>query len=68
MEGLLCRWVLAMQEFDFVIKYRKGSQNGNADTLSQTIALFPTITAATQLVLDPTKKDIQEAQQTDPTL
>ena len=34
MEGLLCRWALAMQEFDFVIKYRKGCQNGNADALS----------------------------------
>ena len=68
MEGLLCRWALTMQEFDFVIKYQKGSQNGNADALSRNIVPSPTITAATQFVLDPIKKDIQEAQQTNPTL
>ena len=34
MEGLLCRWSLALQEYDFQIKYRKGIQNGNADALS----------------------------------
>ena len=68
MEGLLCRWALAMQEFDFIIKYRKGSQNGNADALSRNIACSPTVIAATQFVPDPIKKDIQEAQQADPTL
>ena len=35
MEGLLCQWALAMQEFDFIIKYRKGCHNGNADALSR---------------------------------
>ena len=69
MEGLLCRWALAMQEFDFVIKYRKGSQNGNADALSRNIACSPTVTtAATQFAADPIKQDIQKAQQADPTL
>ena len=34
MEGLLCRWALAIQEFSFEIVYRKGSTNGNADALS----------------------------------
>ena len=57
---------LAIQEFDLVIKYRKGSQNGNADAVTKHCTFLPTITAATQLVLDPIKKDIQEAQQTDP--
>ena len=33
MEGLLCRWALALQEYDFQITYRKGSQNGNADAI-----------------------------------
>ena len=34
MEGLLCRWALALQEYDFDIVYRKGLLNSNADTLS----------------------------------
>ena len=37
MEGLLCRWALALQEYDFTIKYRKGSLNANADALSRCI-------------------------------
>ncbi len=35
MEGMLCRWALAMQEYDFQIVYRKGTLNANADALSQ---------------------------------
>ena len=35
MEGLLARWALAIQEYDFTISYRKGCQNNNADALSQ---------------------------------
>ena len=34
MEGLLCLWALALQEYDFIIQYRKASQNSNADALS----------------------------------
>ena len=37
MEGILCRWALAMQEFSFEISYCKGSLNGNADALSRCI-------------------------------
>ena len=52
MEGLLCRWALALQEYDFKIKYYKGSLNGNADALSRCI--HPeTSTAATQISSDP---------------
>ena len=35
MEGLLCRWALAVQEYSFQIVYRKGSLNVNADALSR---------------------------------
>ena len=35
MQGLLCQWALAMQEYNFDIVYRKGSLNGNADALSR---------------------------------
>ena len=35
MEGMLCRWALSIQEFNFDITYRKGSLNTNADALSR---------------------------------
>ena len=31
----LCRWSLALQPFNFVVKHRKGSENKNADALSR---------------------------------
>ena len=31
MEGMLCRWALAMQEYDFTIVYRKGALSTNAE-------------------------------------
>ena len=34
MEGMLCRWALVLQEYDFDIDFRKGKQNVNADALS----------------------------------
>ena len=45
MEGMLCRWMLAMQEYDFQIVYRKGSSNSNADALSH-IAIPCAVTLA----------------------
>ncbi len=35
MEGLLCRWAIALQEYEFDIVYRKGVMNSNADALSR---------------------------------
>ena len=33
MEGLLCHWALAIQEFSFETVHRKGTTNGKADAL-----------------------------------
>ena len=33
--GLLCRWSLSLQEFDFNNEYSKGTLNTNVDTLSR---------------------------------
>ena len=64
MEGLLCRWSLAFQEYDFTIKYRKGCLNANADALSR---LYPPVTtAATQLSTDTVIAELYAAQQADP--
>ena len=64
MEGLLWRWALAMQEYNFTIKYRKGNQNSNADALS--CCVHPKVTtAATQVSSDPFKARLHTAQQED---
>ena len=61
MEGLLCHWALAIQQYDFQIEYMKGLQNGNADALSRHSVVA--ITYAGQ-PLD----DMRKAQRDDPTI
>ena len=63
MEGLLCHWALAMEEFNFDIVYRKGSLNGNADALSRLPATTPRTVAMT--FATPNVTVIQQAQQND---
>ena len=62
MEGILCRWALAIQEYDFHIMYRKGSLNANADALSCTNNT-PAITLATPHT---STTDLRSAQLADP--
>ena len=66
MEGLLCRWALAMQEYNFNIVYRSGSSNGNADALSRS-PLQATNQSAPVAVTSAreTPESLQQQQQTD---
>ena len=43
---MLCRWALAMQEYDFTIVYRKGALNTNANALSRLPAIPCALTLA----------------------
>jgi dUTPase len=36
-KGLVARWLMQLQEFDFSIEHRKGSEHGNADGLSRRV-------------------------------
>ena len=53
MEGKLSRWALELQEFEFLIPYRKGTHNANADALSRQSS-----TAATKVICGPTESDL----------
>ena len=70
MEGLLCRWALALQEFNFTIKYCKGSTNNCADALSrQEVQMGDKFCATTGILAgDITEEDIQIGQHEDSTL
>ena len=61
MEGRLCRWALALQEFDFTIKYRRGSSNANADALSRVPTILSTF-AGTVTVPELTLEDVAQEQ------
>ena len=64
MEGLLCRWALAMEEYNFEIVYRKGTLNTNADALSR----IPTLTPVAMTSSRKQTTEIQQAQQKDSVL
>ena len=66
-EGLLCRWSLAIQEYDFSIVYRKGLSNGNADALSRRkdTATLTVHSALTTLHLGMAIEDVRQAQKKD---
>jgi hypothetical protein len=66
MEGKLARWALAMQEYDFTIKYRRGNQNQNADALSRHPS--DVRTAVTELQVGFSDADIRCCQQEDNTI
>ena len=65
MEGLLCRWALALQEYSFTIAYRKGITNANADSLSRRdITTVPMAATFCDMGIPP--QVLKDAQQSDP--
>ncbi|KFD56616.1 hypothetical protein M513_02292 [Trichuris suis] len=70
MEGRLCRWALALQEFDFTIKYRKGINNQNADALSRLVSDCSNHFNAAVQIVAPTisNQELQSAQTADPVI
>ena len=65
MEGMLSRWVLAIQEYDFTITYCKGAQNGNADALS---LRDNSQAAAAATIVSTMKLELKHAQEQDSTI
>ena len=64
MEGLLARWALTFQEYDFIIVHRKSSENQNADALSRQFEHLDDQSAATS-VTPAITKDLKLHQQQD---
>ena len=63
MEGKPCCLALQLQEFEFQIRYHKGSHNTNADALSHCFSVAPT-----GVVHGPTRDELLQAQLADPIL
>jgi hypothetical protein len=68
MQGMLCLWALAIQEYDFTIVYRKGSENGNADALSRRNFTDMELVSVTTAVTLDRDDEIRTHQKTDPTI
>ena len=68
MEGRLCRWALALQEFDFEIRYRSGVENTNADVLSRKPVEGDISCPILQFTNDLDLKNIRASQKHDPLL
>ena len=64
MEGLLARWALVIQEYDFHIVYRKGQHNNSADAQSWKAHRSLDITAAS-VALQAAMEDIRQSQKND---
>ena len=68
MEGLLCRWALALQEYTFKMVHRKGTLNGNADALSRRpYPITTTLPVAVTSITESTTA-LRQAQLEDPIL
>ena len=67
MEGMLCRWALALQEYDFKLEYRKGSLNTNVDALS-CMPMMQTACALTMGLPNYSSPELRTAQLKDSTL
>ena len=67
MEGLLARWALAIQEYEFTITYRRGHENGNADALSRRTYPDVQLIAATSQTPSLTET-LHQQQLSDPTI
>ena len=68
MQGKLARWALSLQEYSFTIKYRKGSSNRNADSLSRITSPESQHCATTELKVGPSREEIKEHQSNDPVI
>ncbi|KRX51409.1 Retrovirus-related Pol polyprotein from transposon, partial [Trichinella sp. T6] len=64
MDGRLARWALSLQEYDYDIKYRPGSSNGNAYALSRSTVNLCALTIQPDIPMNV----IRQEQQRDPTL
>ncbi|KFD49866.1 hypothetical protein M513_09333 [Trichuris suis] len=64
MDGRSARWALAIQEYDYVTKYRPGHTNTDADALSRTQDRCTATSAATEISMDTLRRE----QQWDPIL
>ena len=55
-KGKLARWIMSLLEYDFTVKYRKGSLNGNADGISR----IPAVATVVDVGLEELVKNQEE--------